>query len=271
MRTIQLTSALTDNQTNRLRGELLDARHYTRRIRHSAVVRKPNGRPLLVYERHGIPPDVTARMLNACLGSDLNPISGLRSRIYADPERHHRHVPSAAMGFLDRASGQPCRLTTFSHHEPEVFRAVVPLLRVVNHRYRELAPDYWAAQREFIEGVPDDFVLRDSVFTTFTVNRSWQTPAHVDDGDFRGGLGVMTVLEDGEYDGCELIFPKYRVAVDMRTGGVLLADVHEVHGNAPFNTLRGDRFSFVFYARERMNECGSLEEERQFAAERESW
>jgi hypothetical protein len=45
----------------------------------------------------------------------------------------------------------------------------------------------------------------------------------------------MAVLEGGRYFGCELTFPKYRTAVDMCTGGLCLADVHEWHGNARFS------------------------------------
>jgi len=52
----------------------------------------------------------------------------------------------------------------------------------------------------------------------------------------------------------------------MRTGGVCLADVHEWHGNA---RLSGDgpfdRLSFIFYAREHMDQCGTLDEERRRA------
>lgn len=50
------------------------------------------------------------------------------------------------------------------------------------------------------------------MFTTTTITQSWPTPVHEDDGDHRGGLGVLTVFQDGEYDGCELVFPKYRMA-----------------------------------------------------------
>jgi hypothetical protein len=73
----------------------------------------------------------------------------------------------------------------------------------------------------------------------------------------------MSVLEGGQFYGCKLIFPKYRTAVDMRTGGVCLADVHELHGNAPhIPDGRFLRLSFAFYSREHMDQCGTLEEER---------
>jgi hypothetical protein len=79
-------------------------------------------------------------------------------------------------------------------------------------------------------------------------------------------MGVMAVLEGGHFGGGELIFPRYRTAVDMRTGGLCLADVHELHGNAPMWGRRFTRLSLVFYARERMVDCGTPAEEREHAA-----
>ena len=38
--------------------------------------------------------------------------------------------------------------------------------------------------------------------------------------------------------GC-LVFPKYRIAVDIRSQDVLLCDVHEYHGNSP---ITGDYY-----------------------------
>jgi hypothetical protein len=79
----------------------------------------------------------------------------------------------------------------------------------------------------------------------------------------REGFGVLTVLHAGTYTGGHLVFPKYRVAVDLRTGGVLLADVHEAHGNTPLIGTPGSfvRLSLVCYYRAGMRACGSASEE----------
>lgn len=49
----------------------------------------------------------------------------------------------------------------------------------------------------------------------------------------------------------------------MNDGDVLLADVHEWHGNTPLVPTRWpyERISFVFYYRAKMLECGSAAEE----------
>jgi hypothetical protein len=66
---------------------------------------------------------------------------------------------------------------------------------------------------------------------------------HHDDGNIPGALGVLTVA--GEFTGGLLVFPKFRVAVNLRPGDVLIADNRELHGNTP---ITGNRLSIVCYA-----------------------
>jgi hypothetical protein len=67
----------------------------------------------------------------------------------------------------------------------------------------------------------------------------------------------------GAFEGGELIFPQYGIAVEIETGDVLLADVHEWHGNAPLVGVDGsyERISTVMYYRRKMLQCGTDEEE----------
>ena len=73
----------------------------------------------------------------------------------------------------------------------------------------------------------------------------------------------MSVLEAGSYQGGYLVWPKSRTAVDMRVGGLCLADVHQWHGNTAILGAPGQflRLSLVFYYRAKMIECGSAAEE----------
>jgi hypothetical protein len=107
-----------------------------------------------------------------------------------------------------------------------------------------------------------DWIIADTAFTTVTVNR-WdarhdaRTRVHRDDGDLPEGFGVISILNSGRYTGGELIFLKYRVAVDMREGDVLLCDVHEFHGNAPMKETEPgwERIACILYYRENMRGC----------------
>jgi hypothetical protein len=119
-----------------------------------------------------------------------------------------------------------------------------------------------------------DFVIKTrrgiTPFTTITVNRSWPTAAHIDHGDLKQGFGVLCCL--GEFEGCDLVFPRYKTAVRYREGDILLADVaNQVHGNTPLlnpdasepapGAVPPERLVCVFYYQEKMEHCHSPEDE----------
>ena len=278
MQTIRLTDGDLMPEADRLEGDYLDARHHDRVVRDTCTVLKPDGSPLLIYVADVLPRpaclrafdafrDVPLRSDNRGVASGMPRFRPVRRNGKVSRRLQARPVNSGVIGFLDRTRQLPyCRTTALTMDHPGALRGARPLAAAASDLFRELAPDRWAAQRAFVEGVDPAFVIPGTVFTTITVNRSWRTAAHTDAGDYRPGMGVMAVLEGGRFGGGELIFPRYRTAVDMRTGGLCLADVHELHGNAPMWGQRFTRLSFVFYARERMRNCGTPEEEREQAA-----
>lgn len=173
-------------------------------------------------------------------------------------------VHSGIIGFYDRYPRIPyCRLTAFNLYQPEKFQAAMPLIRAIDEAFKKNVPGRYAAQLKVVKQTSPDFVIHKTAFTTITVNKNWVTALHKDKGDLTEGFGVMTALRAGHYSGCYLCFPKYRVAVDMRTRSLLLADVHEWHGNTPLIGIEGafERISLVCYYRQGMVSCGSAAEE----------
>jgi hypothetical protein len=106
-------------------------------------------------------------------------------------------------------------------------------------------------------------------FTTITCNNRWRTAAHVDSGDLKQGFGALCCL--GAFEGCDLVFPRYKTAVRYREGDILLADVaNQLHGNSPLLNPDGtapklgeepERLVCVFYYREQMEFCTSPDKE----------
>jgi hypothetical protein len=148
--------------------------------------------------------------------------------------------------------------------------------------FKQQAPDQWQMQSSFLDktGIREKgWSLWDTVFTTITINRNFQTAAHRDAGDYEEGFGNLTVLgrPNKDYTGGQTCFPKFRVAANVRPGDFMAMDVHEVHGNFPIYDLNGqieednatlgsidchyERMSIVCYARTGMAGCSSLEEE----------
>jgi hypothetical protein len=108
--------------------------------------------------------------------------------------------------------------------------------------------------------VSPDFIIPGSVFSSVTFNKNWRTHAHTDTGNRRPGLEALLVLASGDISGCEVVFPRYRTAVAVTHGGLLVADMHSLHGNAPLFGP-GLRVSLVCYTREGISRCGSAAEE----------
>ena len=291
---LTITSAMSEEEADRLAGTFVDRRHYDVLVREDFEVYRPDGRPVLVYRAGVIPDRVCLEAWRALRrvphGTDNRGLAaggvadeaavGVRtiarmkgrSRVRYRPIVHGgrvsrndyaARVESGIAGYFDRTSRQPyCRLTAFNVNEPARWAAAVPFIQAVDAVFRRELPTPYGIQRAVCEGVPD-FHVTGTAFTTITVNRNWRTAVHKDVGDLAAGFGCMAVLEHGTYRGGYLVFPRWRIAVDMRMGGVLLADVHEWHGNTPIVGVRGryERIACVFYVRERIGRCGSAADE----------
>jgi hypothetical protein len=297
VKTIQLKSALSEQEVEAMEGDFVGADSYDICATEDTHILKPDGSTLLIYIRHAIPRSACEAAFETFKAVDVES-GGTNRGMAAGKLEHHEvldsedgvemttedgsatrwypikedgsvsktaraiAVPTGIIGYYDRYPRiNYCRQTAFNMSHPELWIKAVPYIQMVSGIFKEHAPLQWEAQHEFIKCVHPDFVIPDTIFTTLTINHSWRTALHTDKGDFRSGLGCMTAFEGGRYSGGELIFPRYRAAVDMRTGGICLADVHEFHGNNEIIGTPGQyiRVSAVFYARESMSHCGSRE------------
>lgn len=304
MRLIELQPGriLSDEEADGLAGAFLDESHYDTVIDRDTRVVRPDGSPLLVFRRGAVPTDLCALAYPAIRrvhldGDNRGLASGLKHRApdldettvgIEKPTRfylrrrdgrisntHHalggRGQPtSGVIGYFDRVARYPyCRTTAFNLDHPDLFARCLPLFRHVDGVFAAEAPDRHAAQMARIRETHPDFVIHGTAFTTVTVNKNFRTACHKDKGDLPEGFGVMTVLQAGHYAGGLLVFPKYRVAVDVRSGGVLLSDVHSWHGNTAIHGAGAfERWSLVLYYRRLMQKCGSAAEERERAKRR---
>jgi|HubBroStandDraft_4_1064222.scaffolds.fasta_scaffold41634_2 hypothetical protein len=160
------------------------------------------------------------------------------------------------LGYADKTPRHPfCRETNWSLERPDIFEISRPLVQAVDYVYRDSQFDYWKRQRDFMRGVSDNFKYTGATFSTATVNLNVSSCYHTDEGDFRGGMGNLVVLELARDDSGILVMPREHVAFLARPTDVLLMDVHHMHGNCPL-TVGGTRLTTVLYARERINDCG---------------
>jgi hypothetical protein len=250
-----------------LEGTFLNSRHYNPDllVNYDCTVYKPNGDVLFKLVRNALP-------LNECRVALRNlrgigtPLSATNRTVAISNESGDERSREGYTGAMNRLGGRTpyCRMSQFNINHPRRFNAVRPFVRSVDQAFQTYIPERYAAQMARVRATVPDWVITGTAFSTVTVNTNVRTRVHTDKGDLPEGFGVISVLESGFFAGGELIFPRYRVAVLMGMGDVLLADVHELHGNGPILpiTLDYNRVACVFYYRTGLQKCGTPEEER---------
>jgi len=144
-----------------------------------------------------------------------------------------------------------CRETAFTSKHFEKFQECLPIIKKIDKLYKKLVPKHYKKQKEAINKINNNYKIKDTIFTTVTVNNNFRTALHCDSGDFKEGFGNLIVCSDGDYEGSYTMFPQYGVGVDCRHGDFLAMDVHKWHCNSKM-TGKGTRISYVFYMREKM-------------------
>ena len=291
----------------RLVGQLLNESHYTMVLDETGTIETAEHVPICVLLRSRIPKDLLDRVRPAIRSAASSQIAagnrvdaagagkGIRLRpdgtetkitgvptlkvMSAEDYKRLKNARDGTVGYYEdttRAGQQlPCRQTAWTA------KAAISQLSVM----AELADTVAKAWRGSCVWVEHEIqmgkaakTLRDYVleskgrvtpFTTITCNNKWRTAAHIDSGDLKEGFGVLCCL--GNFEGCDLVFPRYKLAVRYREGDILLADVaNQVHGNTPLLNPDGtvpklgeepERLVSVFYYREQMEFCMTPEEE----------
>lgn len=290
----------------KLVGQLLDERHYTLLLDKTGTVGTPEGGPICVLLKNRIPKElldkvrpVIRRAARQSVASGNRPdaagagkglrlrADGSKSKIFgvprlADlPDEHYWRLKVARDGTVGYSAETtrggkkyPCRETAWTKTAPiSQFSVISELAATVADAWRKsIIWPYHLDQMDKASKTLRDYVIesggRITPFTTITCNKSWRTAAHIDSGDLKQGFGVLCCL--GDFEGCDLVFPRYKTAVRFREGDILLADVaNQVHGNTPFLKSDGsqiepgkepERLVCVFYYQEKMEHCLPTEE-----------
>jgi len=257
-------------------GRAVDENDVDVLLRGSARVYKPNGDLLLVYRKSAIPLGVCekAREAFAPIRNHKSMNRGVASGERVTPVRstgvvshtsEGAPVRSSIVGFFDRYPRIPyCRKTAFNADHPGLFsEGVRPLCVAAAEVFRAEVPDRFAIQMREIKKVHPAWVIAGTPYTTLTVNHDWPTRLHHDRGDFKPGFSNMAVIRTGRYEGAWIVFPGFRVGIDMGMGDLIMFDSHEWHANTPMtkHEASASRCSVVLYMREKMIDCGSPDAE----------
>ena len=279
MKTITRSQQLT--LKNSIRGVFLDNRAYDLLIDEPMRVNKDAGSPLLILCKGAAQytPDVIAALakfkspitnrgaavgVNEQGGRKVMKKDGTRTKTVQIPYEIARSADSGILGYFDRGPRYPfARETVFSQQRPEQWRQFQPFVRSVAQVFAQYLPERYQIQQAIASLTPPDWIIKNTPFSSVTVNRNFRTAAHKDAGDLPEGFGVMAYLAKGELEGGYLVLPEYKLAARLEHGDIVLFDVHSWHGNTRLiqRSPDAERITCVFYYRNNLLRCGNAQYE----------
>lgn len=282
-----LKPAVPREEWDKFLGLKLDTRSYDLLLDHDADLFDENGNVLLRFRKNCLDPGATRvawEILRTIKQKSLNrgmatnklyaniPAvrkGGYVSKTHEVPSKYA--VNSNIVGYFDRYVRTPfCRQASWNAKHPIQWKQLLPFFQSAAGVFASCDPDRYASQMSRVAQTKPEWVISGTPFTTVTVNRNWQTAVHTDQGDLKEGLSLITAMEAGEYKGGYLVFPHYRVAVDLRNNDLMMFDSHHMHGNTAIigKYKQWERISCVLYFREKMVDCGTAAEELERAKHR---
>jgi len=154
----------------------------------------------------------------------------------------NNEVASNPIGYYGKTKGLgvdlPCRLSHYTRTKFDKYNNAIPYFQSIADNYHQLMPDKYESQ--MARAIQNDYHIHGTPFSTITINRNFRTAVHKDSGDY-GGWACLSVLEENKYHGGLFVLPKFKIAVDMRHGDLLVADVHQYHGNTELYETEEDR------------------------------
>lgn len=280
---VRVRSRLSETDLAERTGKILTDDDYDLLLTGPGKVQMPNGAPLCVYL-----PGVLAEAMDApgiydvlhslrtSVTDNRGAASGSQRLNHGDKRTRSKRVASTMIGTFDPKGGKKfCRLSSWTSANLPKYRSLEPLFQAIDAHFFVNAPARYAAQKAEIDRCDANWYIPGTVFTTITVNNTYPTGVHKDAGDLESGFSTLAVLRRGNYTGGLLVFPEFRVGVDMQHGDLLLMDAHQWHGNTRLMTEFADeslgipeaeRISVVSYMRTGVVDCGSAEQEYERAA-----
>ena len=252
-------------------------------IREDAEYKDENGKILFIFRKNVIPKDLADIAWNTFkkVAQKKNDNRGYASGLLPDgkakmTDKHgvtrSNISRSNIVGYFDKPNIKDkkkfpgkknvCRLTSFNSKNKELFSKSEPFFQCIDNVYKQFAPEEYQRQFEKSKECHPDLIIKDTVFSTVTCNYNWRTACHADSGDFKEGLGNLTVISPEGHVGGIIGFPKYGIGIDVQSRDVLLMNSHEIHCNTEI--VSGERLSFVCYLREKMYKCKHKLDEKNF-------
>jgi len=296
MKLLKIEPILTDEQVKSLEGTYFTKDLIKHHITEDTKILNESGDILAVFKKNAVPSNILNNCRNsfrkaATESNNRGLASGLISQKYKVGDKIGKRVigkingtrytpinikdgklsntsyaltvKSGVIGYSDRYPRIPyCRRTMFNQRNLQDYKKCLPYIKCVDEFFKQYAPARYNIQKKMAEKSSQDFVIKNTAFSTVTVNKNFRTAGHYDNGDLKEGFGNLGVISQGKYDGAITVIPKYGIGLDLKDGDLAIFDVHELHGNTELIRKNPyERISVVSYYREKMIYCGNAEYE----------
>jgi hypothetical protein len=177
-------------------------------------------------------------------------------------------VQSAIFGSLPRVPyrNDYCRMTADTKTQKKIANDIMEFSKVIDEVYKDLLPEQHELNVEIVRSnVDQDYIIKDTPFTTINFNVNHAIKYHRDSGNFKGVYSNVLILKEDMIGG-HLICPEYNIGFEQGDGALILFDGQRIiHGVTPIKQLHpeGFRASCVFYSLATMKNCYPYEEELQ--------
>lgn len=253
----------------------LNESHYDELLNEDVTVRGPDGEIIFIFLKRALSKESVAKAWSAI--ESWWPQSPLRAQAkgikqqykYEDGKKtnylkNRTYCCSGVMGYFDRFPTIPCcRPCAFNANDPKKFELMNPISEEIALLHKQHDPDSWKVYSDFRGRTHSDWMIPKTPYTTITMNKNFQTWPHKD-GKNLPVTCPMTIIRKGKYRGGNLVFPEWRVAVNIDTTDLIMfMNANEWHGNTRITGVTEDyvRASFIWYCRKNMTDCLSGAEE----------
>ena len=228
---------MTDRWVKRTIGKFVNEADHVRKVFRGAAVNvlQPNGQLLFALRPGLVPATLTAKALPA-----LRHAAKFTNRrpVAAGGQDNFR---SGTLGFFHN------KVTYATWSNRLNWDTIQPLLRCLNRALRAECPEQHETLRRAAERTPAERLIPHTVLSNAAVNLNARCAVHMDDDNLPGSFGVMTAIRAGEFSGGWLVFPRFRVAVDLQDGDCLICNNRQAHGNTALVGEGFERVSVVAY------------------------
>lgn len=141
----------------------------------------------------------------------------------------------------------------FSKSFPIEWNKVIPFFEEINSAFKDICPSEHLIMENWVKenNIFPKLTIGNTVLTTVAINVNYESCFHFDRGDYEDGYSTLTTISPtGDYEGGFLVLPKYKVAIDVRPGSLLINQSHkDIHGNTRIKKKESlsKRISFVTY------------------------